>query len=131
MPELPSGRVEQDKRKLLLYLWCQADFFDHTLSYFMLISQQNSSWTSSSVKRSVFQLWFILFISHEENFRAALWNLDACSRIAELTVATFIQYKMKYIQARCLGNCYTVKLNFKSHFTKINWEFSLVCSLSR
>lgn len=95
-------------------------FWPHFLSYFILISQQNSSCTSSSVKRSIFQLWFILFISHEENSTAALWNLDACSRVAELTVATFIQYKMKYIQARCLGNCYTVKLNFKSHFTKIN-----------
>lgn len=88
--------------------------------YMQLISQQNSSCSSSSVKWSIFQLWFILFISHEANFTATLWNPDACSRVAELIVVTFIQYKMKYIQASCLGNCYTVKLNFKSHFTKIN-----------
>lgn len=54
------------------------------LFYMKLISQQNCSCTSSAVKRSIFQLWFILFISHEANFTAILWNPDACSGVAEL-----------------------------------------------
>lgn len=54
------------------------------LFYMKLISQQNCSCTSSAVKRSIFQLWFILFISNEANFTAILWNPDACSGVAEL-----------------------------------------------
>lgn len=97
------------------------DFFwpYFVLFYMKLISQKISSCTSCSVKWSIFQLWF-MHLFHMKQISQQLWNPDACSRVAELTVATFMQYKIKYIQARCLGNCYTVKLNFKSHFTKIN-----------